>query len=57
VTMSEPPLPTRLRSILARRPKSEQDVEMYVADLDEVIRAIEAAQMAAQREWRRRQRQ
>jgi hypothetical protein len=53
--MTEPPLPTRLRAILSRRPRTEQQVEAYVEDLEQIIRAIETAQMEAQRQLRRRE--
>ena len=50
----ETPLPTRLRNILARKPKTDADYEAYVDDLEKIIRDIETLQMSASRERLRR---
>jgi hypothetical protein len=47
-------LPTRLRAILARKqPKTEQAVQEFIDDLEQIIRGVEQIQMDASREWRR----
>jgi hypothetical protein len=52
--MSEPPLPTRLRAILARKPKSEQEVQNFIDDLEQIIRSVEQIQMDVSRAMLRR---
>jgi Asp-tRNA(Asn)/Glu-tRNA(Gln) amidotransferase C subunit len=49
-------LPARLRNILSRRTKvkTEEQVEAFIDDLEQIIRAVEQVQMDVSREMLRR---
>jgi hypothetical protein len=49
-------LPTRLRDILSRKPKTEEETERFIDDLEKIINALYDAQMAASREMLRKKR-
>lgn len=54
--MTELPLPTRLRNVLARKVRrmTDEQFEQFIDDLESVIRGIEQVQMDTSRERLRR---
>jgi hypothetical protein len=57
--MTQQPLPTRLRAILARTPKknaTDEQVDQFFKDLDKIIHDIEQFEIDFERERIRRKR-
>lgn len=50
-------LATKLRSILSRKLRTEEDATAYIDDLEQVIRSVEQLQMDASRAMLRRRRE